>query len=305
MSTSYGLETARIRVALAAESDPLYSPKRLGGLAVRSPTPHSFDQMVNRQVQRWIHDEARDRSTRSRPCVAISRLPGSSAAELGQLVADQLEFGFFGREIVDQIARQEKIARHLVEGLDERMRDAIERFVHDGFNRLPHYTESQYHRQLLRILGTLSERGLSVILGRGAAYALPPARTLRILVVESRSGRVERLRKAKGLGLEEASKRIGYEQDQRLRFVKHHFGLDADDPSHFDLVVNTESLGINAAARLVRRAYFERFPGASSNAKIERARSRTRLSGSSPARAAMLSSAIYRPVSFSTTRPTG
>lgn len=246
---------------------------------MRSPTPHSFDQMVNRQIQRWTHDEARQRSTRYRPCIALSRLPGSSAAELGSLVAQRLGFGFFGREIVDQIARQENIARYLVEGLDERMRHAIERFVHDGFSRLPHYTESQYHSQLLRVLGTLSKRGLSVILGRGAVYALPPESTLRILVVESRVGRIERLRRAKGLGREEASKRLDYEQDQRLQFVRHHFGLDADDASHFDLVVNTESLGITAAARLVHRAYFERFPDSSTSAKIEEARKRSRTVG--------------------------
>lgn len=242
---------------------------------MRSPTPHSFDQMVNRQIQRWTHDETRQCSTRSRRCVALSRLPGSSAAELGHLVAQQLDFVFFGREIVDQIARQENITRHLVEGLDERMRDAIERFVHDGFSRLPHYTESQYHTQLLRVLRTLSERGFSVILGRGAAYALPPESTLRVLVVESRDGRIERLRRAKGLGLEEASIRIDYEQDQRLRFVRHHFELDADDASNFDLVVNTESLGTTAAAGLVRRAYFERFPDSSTSAKIENVRART------------------------------
>ena len=241
---------------------------------MRSSTPRSLDQMVNRQIQRWTYDEARRRSTRFRPCIAISRLPGSCAAELGTLVAKELGFGFFGREIVDQIARQENIARHLVEGLDERMRDTIERFVHDGFNRLPHYTESQYHTQLLRVLGRLSKRGLSVILGRGAAYALPPESTLRVFVVESRDGRIARLRKAKGLTAEEASTRIDYEQHQRRRFVLHHFGLDAEDASYFDLVVNTESLGVPATTRLVCRAYYERFPDSSTRTENEMIHSR-------------------------------
>ena len=230
---------------------------------MRSSNPRSLDQMVNRQIQRWTHDGAKRRSSIIRPCVALSRLPGSGAAELGSLVAERLEFGFFGREIVDQIAQQEHIARNLVEGLDERMRDGIERFIHDGFNRFPPYTESQYHKQLLRVLGTLSKRGLSVILGRGAAYALPPASTLRIFVVESIDVRIERLRRAKGLTREVASTRIDYEQRQRRQFVRHHFGCDADDASCFDLVVNTESLGMEAAVRLVHRAYYERFPEAS------------------------------------------
>ena len=238
--------------------------------------PRSLDQMVSRQIQRWTYDEARLGTPIIRPCVALSRLPGSRAAELGSLVAQRLDFGFFGREIVDQIAQQEHIARNLVEGVDERMRDGIERFIHDGFNRLPHYTESQYHTQLLRVLGTLSKRGLSVILGRGAAYALPPESTLRVLVVESKTGRVERLCKAKGLAPKDASIRIDYEQRQRCHFVRHHFQREADDASNFDLVVNTESLGVTAAARLVHRAYFERFPDSSTSARVETVDSRSR-----------------------------
>jgi cytidylate kinase len=242
---------------------------------VRSPTPHTINQMVDRQIRRWTHEKAERGAARYRPSVALSRLPGSSAAELGSLVAEYLEFGFFGREIVDQIARQGHVSRHLVEGLDERMRDAIERFVRDGFSRLPHYTESQYHTELLRVLGTLSNRGMSVILGRGAAFALPSESTLRVLVVESRVGRIERLSRAKGPGLEKASDRIDYEEDQRRRFVQYHFGLDPDDASNFDLVVNTEALGITAAAGLVHRAYFDRFPDASTSAKIDKVRARS------------------------------
>jgi len=243
---------------------------------VGKSAPRSLDQMVNRQIQRWTYDVAKRPPSIIRPCVALSRLPGSQAAALGSLVAQRLDFGFFGREIVDRIAQQEHIARNLVEGVDERMRDGIERFVHDGFNRLPHYTESQYHTQLLRVLGTLSKRGLSVILGRGAAYALPPESTLRVLVVESRSARVERLCQAKGLTPKEASHRIDYEQRQRCQFVRHHFGRDADDASNFDLVVNTESLGVTAAARLVHRAYYERFPDSSTSARIETVGTRSR-----------------------------
>jgi hypothetical protein len=259
-------------------------PKRQRGDAVRSPSPQSFEQMVGRQVQRWTLEEARQRSVRAASCIALSRLPGSSAAELGSLVAEQLRFGFFGREIVDQIAREEKVARHLVEGLDERMRDGIERFVRDGFSRLPHYTESQYHAQLLRVFGTLSKRGLSVILGRGAAYALPPERTLRVLVVASRKARIERLRRATGLGFEEETKQIDYEQDQRLQFVRHHFGLEADDPSHFDLVVNTETLGITNAARLVQRAYFDRFPESSKPVTVDTGQPRSTTDSTSQSR---------------------
>jgi len=222
-----------------------------------SPT---LDRMVSRQVRRWVLREARNKSAQKPCCVALSRLPGSGAAELGQRVAEDPRFGFFGVELVDQIARAVHVHPHLVARLDERVRDAIERFVRDGI-RTREYDEGHYREALMRVLGTFAERGMAVLLGRGAAYALPPERTLRVLVVASESFRLARLQAATGLGEEHARDRLRYEEAQRQRFNQHYFGVSPDDPTLYDLVVNTDTLGIPAAASLVTRAFHGRFQG--------------------------------------------
>ena len=221
--------------------------------------PRSLEEIVNHQVRRWELEPKRVQGRVIAPTVALSRQPGSAAAELGQVVADRLGFGFFGIEIVDLIARETGTQRELVAGLDEHVRSAIERYVVDATKGRT-YDESAYHQQLMRTVATLGERGLSVILGRGSAFLLRAERTLRVLVVAPRENRVERLAKRLDLSLEAAAVRLEREDADRLHFNRHHFHVDADDPSLFDLVVNTGALSLELATDLVVEAALGRFP---------------------------------------------
>lgn len=221
-------------------------------------TPRSLDEIVAAQVQRWQQEETlRARGTPA-PCVALSRLPGAGGASVGEGVARLLGFGFFGIEIVDQIARGSGVRRELVAGLDEHVRATIDRWVGDGLHRGP-FTEREYHKALLQTLGTLSERGSAVILGRGSPYVLPPRRTLRALVVAPRADRLRRLAKTRGLDAEGAERELAREETARETFIRHHFDTDPNDPSLYDLVVNTGTLGIERATRFVAHAYEDRF----------------------------------------------
>jgi cytidylate kinase len=38
---------------------------------------------------------------------------------------------------------------------------------------------------------------------------------------------------------------------ERARYFRDYYGLDVDDPTHFDLVVNSARLGIAGAAELI------------------------------------------------------
>ena len=209
-----------------------------------------IDEIVDRQVRRWEVSHRAALPRQKRLCVALSRLPHSGGAELGQRVADKLDYGFFGIEIVEQIAQEHGVQRRLVEGVDEHVRSLIDRHLTDVFRSRP-FTESDYLRHLVRTVTTLGKRGMSVILGRGSPFILSAEEALRVFVVASTATRVERLAKKHDLGSEEAADRLGWEDAQRRDFLHHHFRVDPDDPRHYDLVVNTGTLGIDAAAAVV------------------------------------------------------
>jgi len=213
--------------------------------------PRSLDQLVDHQIGRWHLEAQRPTSRPRRPCVALSRLPGSGADELGQLLAERLGYAFFGIEIVDRIARKAGVQRELVDGMDERVRGAIEAILDGLRGRHPRFGESDYVHRLVRVVTTLGEGGAAVIVGRGSPYILGPDRALRALIVAPREERLERIAKRYDLPLAEAHSRLEREDAARRQFVTRSFHVDPDDASLYDLVVNTGTLGIEGAVDLL------------------------------------------------------
>jgi cytidylate kinase len=221
----------------------------------------TLDELVHRQFRSWESTRRSRAGEVNRPCVALSRLPGAGAVELGQRLADRLGYAFFGIEIVDRIAQRTGLRHELVAGVDEHVRSAIERYVADSF-RAEHFNESDYLRQVVRTVASLGERGGAVILGRGSPFILPPERALRVLIVAPRAVRVERVAKREGLSAEQAERRIDALDAERREFLLHHFQREPDAPEGFDLALNTGTLPLHAAVDLIEQALRARFGAA-------------------------------------------
>ena len=221
----------------------------------------TLEDLVQRQFHSWERNRRSRGAEAPRPCVALSRLPGAGAAELGRRLAERLGYAFFGIEIVDQIARETGLRHELVAGVDEHVRSAIDRYVVDAFRR-ERFTESDYLRHVVDTVASLGERGAAVILGRGAPFILPPERALRVLVTAPREARVERIAKQEDLSRGAAEERVAALDAERREFLLHHFRRDPDAFEHYDLGLNLGTLSMEAALDLVEAAMRARFgPG--------------------------------------------
>jgi cytidylate kinase len=217
-----------------------------------------FIQLADRQARLWSQLQAKPEMRA--PAVAFSRLPGAGGEEVGRLVAEKLGYGFFAREILDHVAKELDVDHWLLRGLDERVRTSIERMISDLFSRHS-VREDTYLRALTRTISTLGQREGVVIVGRGAPFILPPDRALRVLLVAPRAMRIERYAEAKKFPPEQAEKELARAEQSRSEFAEWHFGLRQEDPVLYDLVLNTGTLGFDAAADLVVQALGLRFPG--------------------------------------------
>lgn len=217
-----------------------------------------YSLLADLQGTRWSRMR-RAAPARPAPAVAFSRLPGAGGAEVGRLVAEKLDYGFFAREIVDQVADELDVDHWIVRGLDERVRTAIERSLSDFFGRSS-FSEDAYLRGVTRVIATLGRRGGVVIVGRGAPFVLPADRALRVLVVAPHAMRVERYAKVKGIPSQQAEAELGQAERRRELFAERQFGVQHADPLLYDLVVNTGTLGFEPAAALVVQALHLRFP---------------------------------------------
>jgi cytidylate kinase len=218
----------------------------------------TLEDLVQRQFRTWEQNVRSRAAEAPRPCVALSRLPGSGAAELGRRLAERLGYAFFGIEIVDQIARETGLRHELVAGVDEHVRSTIDRFVVDAFRR-ERFTESDYLRHVVATVASLGERGAAVVLGRGSPFILPPERALRVLVTAPKAARLERLAKQENLSRRAAEDRLAALDAERRAFLLHHFRRDPDASEHYDIALNLGTLSMEAALDLAEAALLARF----------------------------------------------
>ena len=213
--------------------------------------------IVERQVREW--DLRTREAAPHQPCVAFSRLPWAGADELGHQLAERLRYTYYGIEIVDLIAKEAGVSRKLLDGVDERVRSAIERYVLDAF-RVHGFTENDYLREVVHTVTTLGERGGAVILGRGSPFILGPHQALRVLVTAPLPDRLARMRRERALSQSEAERLIADEDRFRSDFIRQSFGVDPNDASRYDLAVNTATLSIEGAVEVIVAALRCRFP---------------------------------------------
>jgi len=222
------------------------------------PLTRRLDALVGHQLERW---QAAGRRTQTQPSIAIASLLGAGGEEIGRLVADRLGYGLFGRDIVDEIARRRGVGETLMQGLDERVRDRMHRYVADAF-RSRVFNENDYLGEVVRAVTTLGRRGLAVIVGRGSAFILDPQSTLRVFLAAPVPVRVERIAKQRGLDRAQAEAFLREEDARRTHFIRRHFGARLDDPLAYDVTLNTGLITPAAGADLVAESLRARFPGA-------------------------------------------
>lgn len=222
-----------------------------------------ISDIVDRQVRRW-EQQARTAASRptiepcQRPVITISTLHGAGGREIGHLVATRLGFEVYDRELIEQIANSAHVRRRVVESLDERTQNWIEKYIIQQFEQQC-FSAGDYLRHLSRVLLTLGQHGSAVIIGRGAHFILQPSCTLRVRTVAPLEQRVRFTAETEGLTEHGARELVARRDAERLRFARSLFNRDLTDPHHYDLVLNTSAMSLAQSAEAVRSAFQIRF----------------------------------------------
>jgi cytidylate kinase len=104
----------------------------------------------------------------------------------------------------------------------------------------------------------LAELGNVILLGRGAnviTAKLPGVFHVRL--VASLDQRLERTQHFERMNRKEALRRIQQQDRGRNRYVKKYFGKDADDPLLYHMIINTDLIPLDRAARILGNAILE------------------------------------------------
>jgi cytidylate kinase len=229
-----------------------------------SQIPRHVESIVEEQVRRWelqrqAQRQREEKPPEPQPVVTVSREFGSRGAEVGALVAKKLGFSYWNQELVHEIAQRTGVREALVASLDEHIRSRLDEFIAHLFTGAEG-TAHEYVRQVGHVVHTLERHGSAVIIGRGAQFVVRSDQALRMRVVCDHALRVKGYAERRGLSESEARRRVDETDRERRAFYRKHYDQDVELPVHYDLILNSGTLDLEAACEVATAAYRQKFP---------------------------------------------
>ncbi|HOC00045.1 MAG TPA: cytidylate kinase-like family protein [Verrucomicrobiota bacterium] len=221
----------------------------------------SFERLAGRQfdlceLKRRLHSQyprpppARVSATGYGPCLLVSRECASGGTSLARLIGERVGWHVFDREIVDEVAHSAHVRRQLIASVDERVRHGWSEFRRklaegEGVGR------ETYRHHLREVILSLGHHGEVIILGRGANYILPAECAVSVRLRATLEVRVRRFAERERISIERARRQVEQTDVERAAFIREAFGRDVDSAEDYDLVLDMDELGVEAAADAV------------------------------------------------------
>jgi len=205
----------------------------------------------------------------TRTVVCISHAAGAGGEEVGRLVAERLGFLYVNEEIVARaaakggvdaadVADEERRKSLAARALNAIAQGGGEAWALGAVGPLSSREEldSDDIRSLIReTIEQTAARGKAVIVAHAASYAIGHAdEILRVLVTASPETRTTRVAEAEGLDQAGAARAVKESDAGRADYLKRFYDVREESPTHYDLVLNTDSLSIEQTAELISQA---------------------------------------------------
>ena len=208
------------------------------------------NEVVQFQLDRW----RREKKPGHGFVITISRQPGAGGSEIARRLAKEFNMLLIGSQIIRRVAESSKMSAKVVETLDEKAVTRIDNMVNSMFAKR-HLSPDAYFRHLTRVIATVGEHGDSILVGRGANFIF--ARKRPVVCASSRRSiwRIQHFMETYHMSHDEARQYVLRRDADQRGFIMQYFKVHIPDPSHYDIVLNTEMLGIEGAYRVISEAF--------------------------------------------------
>ncbi len=182
--------------------------------------------------------------------ISISREAGAGGSEIAENVGRQLGWEVLDKNILDEVAQRYRLPRPMLELVDETRSN----WAYDILGPLLDHgivTHEKYLMHLARVTIAAARRGNVVLVGRGGQFLLPRDRGLAVRIIASEKYRIGRIMAKYELSEAKARQMIAVLDGGRKQFVAKFFHHDVADPHLYDLVINVDFLGPQAAAEQI------------------------------------------------------
>ena len=195
--------------------------------------------------------------------ITINHLLGCGGSYVGKKLAEEFKIPFVDRDILKKVAEKLNVAEEDLEHREERLSTFWEEFTRlqlysepitgGGMNYYPSdkelfYMESEY-------IARIAKESPAIILGRGGWYVLRDhPRRFSLFVMADMPERIAHVASLFQIQNDEAKSRIQANDKNRAAYMKAFTKSDGFDVKLYDLSVNTSTLGLDTAVKIVSEA---------------------------------------------------
>jgi cytidylate kinase len=113
---------------------------------------------------------------------------------------------------------------------------------------IPH---EKYVMRLGRLVLAAARRGKVILVGRGARFLLPPNKGLAVRIIAPLAYRVSHIMEHMGGTAAAARTWVENADRERYDFVRRYFRRDVADPHLYDVIINVDRIGPEAAVQTI------------------------------------------------------
>ena len=199
--------------------------------------------------------------------ITIARSYGSGGRKMGRLLAKELGYEYYDREILRIASDESGISEELFRQADEKPRIPLFRIAREVYTGevIPpdsddFISNENLFRYQAKIIRELAATRNCVIVGRCANFILRGRdNVLNVFVTAPVVDCVRRVMETDGLNLEEAEKKIKKIDKRRADYFKYFTGRQWQDAALYDLCLNTGHMSEQKCVDIVRAYMDARF----------------------------------------------
>ena len=179
--------------------------------------------------------------------ITISYSTGTDGQRIARHVANDLDLELYDDQKIQELVVSLGIQTEDIRKLDEKEPGFFDRLL----SRKPDI----YLRCLDSAVYSVAQKGEGVIVGHGSQTLLQDfGCALHVLINNNKESRIRHLIEQEGMTREVAEKVIRKSDSTLKGFFRFAYQREWDDPTIYDMVINTEKMGSETAAKLIIEA---------------------------------------------------
>lgn len=194
--------------------------------------------------------------------ITIARAYGSGGKTIGKMLANELGFSYYDKEIPLLASIDSGISEKLFGRADEKLKGGLFKKpvkVYRDNKLIPpqsddFVSDDNLFNYQAKVIKELAQKESCVFVGRCADFVLKDMKNMvRVFVYASPEACIRNVIDMYGLSEKEAKKVIEKTDRQRAAYYKYYTGRDWDNARNYDLVLNSSELGFEKCTRIIEQ----------------------------------------------------